>query len=137
MSQYIYLSSQAFTTKVHPENTAFDFISLVSTPFQLDKDSWEVALTEIDWMQKDVKINEDLYVMSDIVSREIQVGVFFPEILRIVTQRRIFNQPYYVKISRGYIDSIRIYIRRADNSKPDYDISSLRCTLHFRKILNY
>lgn len=136
MSEYIFLSSQAFISKVYPQNQPFDFISTVLNPLQLDSESWEVALTEIDWKQKDIKLNEDLYVMTDIVAGEIQVGTLFPQILRIITEPTIFTQPYYVKLSRGYIDSIRIYIRLGDNSEPDYAISSLRCTLHFRKIIH-
>lgn len=133
-SKYIYLSSQSFKSDIYVNNCSFDFTNNILYPFKLELHNWEVALTEISWSPTNYQSETDLYVMSDIVDRSIQVGTFFPGILRIIRKPTIFSKLYYVPISREYINSIRIYVKLENNTKPETTITgNRRCTLHFRK----
>lgn len=136
-SKYIFLSSSAFTSDIYVNNQPFDFINNILCPLNLQPCKWEVALTEICWNPIKKEFSEDLYVMSDIVERSIQVGELFPEILRILRKPTLFYQPYYVPVSQHYIDSIRIYVKTESGEKPiEESIQNLRCTLHFREKRN-
>lgn len=134
MSKYIYLDSFSFKNNMYIENRACDFLSNILQPDLLSKNLWEVALTEIDWLPSSFQFSEDVYIMTNIVRKNTQVGNFTPEILRILRQPTVFKRPYYMDLSCDYIDAIRIYIRKGDNTEPDNEsLTSLRCTLHFRK----
>lgn len=134
MSRYIYLDCFSFKHNMYSQNTPYEFISNIMHPLDINKNLWEVALCEIDWKPHNALSEEDLYVMSDIVARNTQVGLYYPEILRTVRAPTIFNQPYYMDISRDYIDTIKMYIRTATNEPPDkHLLTSVRCVLHFRK----
>lgn len=135
MSRYVYLDSDSFKHNLYRENTAFDFTSTIIQPFDFhNRDMWEVALTEIHFEPRNMPFSDDLYIMSDIVTRQTQVGRYYPEILRIVRSETVFNQPYYKNISRDHIDTIRIYIRKANNDVPDKGmLTSVRCVLHFQR----
>lgn len=133
-SKYVYLSSSSFVGSTHVTNQPFDFTSDILYPLSLDVNKWEVALTEISWPQRGKEFTDDLYIMSDIVNNTIQVGSYFPHILRIVNKPTVFVKPYYVPIVSSYISSIRIYVRLENSSSPPKEImQNMRCTLHFRE----
>lgn len=134
MSQYVYLDSLSFKANMYVNNKACNFRNKVLRPLSINKDLWEVALTEIDWEPFDFVFTKDVYVMSDIVRRGTQVGEFFPEILRIIRRPTVFNHPYYTEISCDLIDTIRIYISGQNNIETDNNsLTSVRCVLHFKR----
>lgn len=154
-SYYMYLDSSSFKKSYYSNNSPWDFTSKLLEPIFLNSTSYEVAITEITWIPKDIIIDEDtpefgyippnnqnnppplpnyeMYVLSDIIGSEIQVGNKVLPLLRIVKEPTVFQHLYYMPVSPYYIDRIRIYIRKYDNSYPDLEIEAVRCTLHIRK----
>lgn len=143
-SYYFYLDCYSFSRKYYPNNTFFDFTSKILDPISLDRNKYEMAILEIFWSSSKLSgentlepstglPNTELYVMTDIVTKEVQVGQSYLPLLRVVTEPTTFREPYYLPLSRDYIDTIRIYIRNPDGLAPDFEVGGMRCTLKIRR----
>lgn len=149
-SYYLHLDSISFSKNYYINNQHFDFTSEILDPIIVNSDNYEVAITEIAWIDfKDEILSKtfldfiitdpvplpayEMYVLCDIIKPEVQVGARLLPMLRIVKEPTIFQHLYYIPLSRGFINTIRIYVRKPDNSVPDLKIGGLRCTLHIKK----
>lgn len=153
-SYFLYLDSVSFSQKYYIQNSPLDFISNVLDPIFLKGFEYEVALAEITWKGVDrlrginysdtfldfggsstvqPVSNQDIYVLCDIISPEVQVGDKFLPLLRVVKEPMIFQTLYYFPLNRDYIEQIRIYLRKSDNTLPELKLGAVRCILHIRK----
>lgn len=124
---YLFLSSRD-STDFHSENYAWDFtVDLVQC--LNTRGNWQCALTEIEF---DKGFSGDLYVYSDICTGSSVREHSLP-ILRIVKKSAIFRRPYYMEVSRDFIQRVRVYIRDKNGNIPTFVSKELRCSLHLRE----
>ena len=132
-SFYVYLSS-GDSTEYFPANKAHQFITKLQESLRLERECWEVALTEIYWPGDG--LTEEKNINSDLVVETLCGGVKSPTLRKIVNAKgkgMEFTNPYYIPLRVNKIDSVEVVISTGNEKGPSFDSGDLHCTLHFRK----
>ena len=132
---YVHLTSNDDVVK-HPNNVGQDFNVTLSPFFKIDT-SWTVAVTAI-YLNKG--ITGHFHLCSD-VSAPVNIGNMYLPSLRPVFNNDtsvselnyLYVKPYYMPVSKTYVDNIRLYLTDADGKIINETGLIVRATLHFRK----
>ena len=81
-----------------------------------------------------------IYVYADCIQDQ-RVGDQMAPILRILDYTGVdnslviksFTNPHYIKLSKDYVDNIRIYLRTEIGEDLPLTFGTTSCTLHFRE----
>ncbi len=125
-NMYLFLSSSDCQDS-HPGNHSWDFTIDLKKFIQL-KGEWECGLVDVDYTGP----FGDLYVFSDLCSDSYVCNNYLP-LLRIINNSQTFTKPYFIDVSRDFVDHIRVYIRTKDGRIPSFTPEVLRCALELRQ----
>ena len=134
-SFYVYLSS-GDSKEYFPDNKSHSFITKLQEALRLERDCWEVALTEIYWPGNGEPDEEILNISSDLVVETLCGGVKSPLLRKIVKAKgkgMEFTTPYYMPLRVNEINSFQVVISTGDERDRPFEAGDLHCTLHFRK----
>ena len=120
----------------HPTNSASDFTVQLSQKYFLGE-NWEVALVEV---QCEGEPLPPYVIISCDLCSDSYIRNSSREVLRTLgsdfEKARSFSLPYYVKVSRWQLDSVRIRLLGADLREipklQENQERELRCVLHIR-----
>ena len=125
---YLFLSSRD-SQLAHPNNNAWNF-SVDLRKYIALPGLWKCALMDIHY---DGPQDQTLYIFTDICADTFVQDHRFP-LLRLVHGSGIFNQPYYMDVSRDHLTHITVYIKDHTMKTPSFKPEKLSCTLHLKRI---
>ena len=137
MSHCIYLSSDD-CMNIYPQNTGNDFTVRLSPELALDHTlEWEVAVTEFEIVPS---TSEACFLLCTDICVPSRVGGRIVPVLRkscsLTTGNRYIHtyiRPYYIRISKTFIDDVRVYLTDNIGGVGSFTDLSARVTLHIRK----
>ena len=80
----------------------------------------------------DRKIKHSIYSLIYVLTPFVQDHRF--PLLRLVHGSDIFNQPYYMDVSRDHLTHITVYIKDHTMVTPSFMPEKVSCTLHLKRI---
>ena len=127
---YLFLNSKDTN---YPSNTSWDFTIHLSYRAYSTEGVWECALTEL-WVKAPNKLNEELFVYVDFITDASLVNGQNRNLIRIVRTNGELANPYYMPVRSTYgTQSVRVYIRSKNGSRPSLECEEVSCVLHLRR----
>lgn len=123
-------------TPAETHEVPFDMVFKILQPFQISSENFEMSLVEIKWYPSSLRFNGEIAIMCDAVECS-QVGLKLSPLLGIVDKPKSVVNRMYMPLSRNILDSLRIYIRKADGFEHlprefREKVKSFRFVLHIR-----
>ena len=124
---YIFIRSDD-SILTHPNNNSTEFLAELPKTIVVDE-KYSCALVECD-IGKDLK--EPYIIFCDIVENSCVHGKLIP-ILNIISQSGTVDLPYYIPLSRGIINRVRIRLLDKEGASPATKPLYCRIVLHITK----
>ena len=135
---FIYLSDTD-SLDTHPFNRASDFTIDLPQILHLEGE-WVCALADVSYSNiLEYSGLSHIFICTDICQQSIVGTTKIPVLRRCAINNLleytdyIFNNLFYIRVSRDQINHIRIYIRDQSLKPISIQIKSLKCTLHLKK----
>ena len=141
---FVFLSSND-SSGIYTGNKPYDFTVSLPSRLRLEGETWSCALLQASFVDSSREVGCGVLIfLSDLVEESYIRNHFLP-VLDVTydvssSRRKIVNQvmeianPLYHRITRKYIDSIRVWIKDELSLKECTDIvEPVRCILHFKR----
>ena len=135
--QYYLFLTAADCLDIYPSNVPQDFRVELSPFIQLGQnEEWSIAVTElivVPGTDSTFTLCMDVCDSSRLGIRRAKVLRKFYPLRRGKKQLYTFDYPYYMRLTRKYLDVLHFYIIDESGDKLSFDAKTLKITLHLRR----
>jgi len=132
-TRYIYAGHDDWID-VYPGNIGTDFCYRLLDPIQIaDGDRWSIAISDISFS---APLKQPVYICCDTCAVSQTGRKMLPILRQLIdspTRHFTFDRLEYRPLTKGYIDSIRIYLTDELERNTSLYSLTLKCALHIRR----